>query len=368
MFQEESEFARHVRVLSTEQWGERSAVALVGRHASLLEAQEKALFFAQADAPVLVTGETGSGKEIFARAVYLCSSRRGRPFVSVNCAQFHDNQLISSELFGHRRGSFTGAVGDHKGVFEEADGGVVFLDEVGELSQAAQAMLLRVLGEGEVVRVGESRARRVDVRVVAATNRDLRGMVAAGRFREDLFYRLRFLHLHVPPLRERGDDWRLLADFWLRRLEARSGVEKRLSPASVARLDAYHWPGNVRELRGLMEMCHCLALRDRYIEPVLFEQHLEPDGTPGPVPSAAAAVPRGTTGVLEGEGNFWTRVYEPFMDRELSRSQVRAVVEEGLRRSDWSYKRALRVFGVEPDDYLKFMDFLRNHRLKPERA
>ena len=372
MFQEESDFARHVRVLSTEQWGERHAAALVGRHASLLEAQEKALFFAQADAPVLVTGETGTGKEIFARAVYLCSSRRGAPFVSVNCAQFHDNQLIASELFGHRRGSFTGAVGDHRGVFEEADGGVVFLDEVGELSQAAQAMLLRVLGEGEVVRVGESRARRVDVRVVAATNRDLRAMVAAGQFREDLYYRLRFLHLHVPALRERGDDWRPLTDFCLRRLEARSGVEKLLSPASVARLGAYHWPGNVRELRGLIEMCHCLALRDRLIEPVLFEQHLEPGGAPDLLPSvaavsrvpAAAAIP----GIAEEEGDFWARVYEPFMDRELSRSQVRAVVEEGLRRSNWSYKRALRVFGVEPDDYLRFMDFLRHHRLKPERS
>ncbi|MEW5929398.1 MAG: sigma 54-interacting transcriptional regulator [Gemmatimonadota bacterium] len=373
MFQEESDLARHVRALSAEQWGERGAVALIGRHASLLEAQEKALFFAQADAPVLVTGETGTGKEIFARAVYLCSSRRGAPFVSVNCAQFHDNQLIASELFGHRRGSFTGAVADHRGVFEEADGGVVFLDEVGELSQAAQAMLLRVLGEGEVVRVGESRARRVDVRVVAATNRDLRAMVAGGRFREDLYYRLRFLHLHVPALRERGDDWRLLTDFCLRRLEARSGIDKRLSPASLARLGAHQWPGNVRELRGLMEMCHCLALRDRFIEPHLFEQHLEPAGAPDAAPAAAAVLaPASASGGIpvigEGEGDFWTRVYEPFMDRELSRSQVRAVVEEGLRRSNWSYKRALRVFGVEPDDYLRFMDFLRHHRLKPERS
>ncbi|HEX2187654.1 MAG TPA: sigma-54 factor interaction domain-containing protein, partial [Longimicrobiaceae bacterium] len=203
MFQEESDLARHLRLLSAEQWGERNGVALIGRHARLLEAQEKALFFAQAEAPVLVTGETGTGKELFARAVYLLGSRRGAPFVSVNCAQFGESQLVASELFGHRRGSFTGAVADHRGVFEEADGGVVFLDEVGELSSSAQAMLLRVLGEGEVVRVGESRARRVDVRVVAATNRDLREMVADGRFREDLYYRLRFLHLHVPPLRER---------------------------------------------------------------------------------------------------------------------------------------------------------------------
>lgn len=377
MLQEESDLARHVRILAAEHWGERTAVALIGRHARLLEVQEQALFFAQADAPVLVTGETGTGKELFARAVYLLGTRRGAPFVSVNCAQFGDSQLVASELFGHRRGSFTGAVADHRGVFEEADGGVVFLDEVGELSPSAQAMLLRVLGEGEVVRVGESRARSVDVRVVAATNRDLRAMVAEGRFREDLYYRLRFLHLHVPPLRERGDDWRLVADFLLRRLEARSGIEKRLSPTSVARLAAYHWPGNVRELRGLLEMSHCLALRDRLIEPHLFERHLEPaDGTIAldATPSAAAEAPDllpapgRLAGVLEGGGDFWTQVYQPFMDRELSRSQVRAVVEDGLRLSQWSYKRALRVFGVEPDDYLKFMDFLRHHRLKPERA
>ncbi|HEV2147876.1 MAG TPA: sigma 54-interacting transcriptional regulator [Longimicrobiaceae bacterium] len=373
--QEESDLARHLRCLAAEHWGERGAIALIGRHASLLEAQEKALFFGQADAPVLVTGETGTGKEIFARAVYLCSSRRGAPFVSVNCAHFGDNQLIASELFGHRRGSFTGAVADHRGVFEEADGGVVFLDEVGELSTAAQAMLLRVLSEGEIVRVGESRARRVDVRVVAATNRDLRAMVAAGQFREDLYYRLRFLHLAVPPLRERGDDWRLVSDFFLRRLEARSGIEKRLSPASLSRLGAYHWPGNVRELRGLMEMSHCLSLRDPLIEPHLFEQHLEPDealATEVPTPAAAGApcrlVPDRPAGIGEGEGDFWTRVYEPFMERDLSRTQVRALVEDGLRRSQWSYKRALALFGVAPDDYLKFMDFLRHHRLKPERA
>ena len=374
--EEETELARRIRILSIEQWGERKAAVLIGRHGSLLLALEKIVRFAQADGPVLLQGESGTGKELFAQAAYLLGSRRKRPFIAVNCAQYADGQLIASELFGHRRGSFTGVFTDHRGVFEEADGGVVLLDEVGELSPSAQAMLLRALSEGEILPVGETRARAVNVRVIAATNRDLRALVDAGKFREDLFYRLRFLHLEVEPLRARGNDWELMLGYFVRQLDYRTGQEKRFSDASLERLAEYPWPGNVRELRGVVEGAYCLCTGAAgTIEPHHFEELL--DGVRAGVNGnghGAAAGEGGSRLALEllaqvtaGSGSFWNVVYEPFMERELNRGQVQAVIEEGLRRSNWSYKRALRVFGVASGDYLRFMDFLRHHQLKPPR-
>jgi DNA-binding NtrC family response regulator len=270
-------------------------------------------------------------------------------------------------------------VEDHRGVFEEADGGVVFLDEVGELPPAAQAMLLRVLSEGELVPVGDTRPRTVNVRVVAATNRDLRAMVDAGRFREDLLYRLRFLQLRVPPLRERGDDWRLMVEHYVGRLNASAHAGKRFSDRAYGRLSGYPWPGNVRELRGLVETSFHLCNGTGVIEPAHFEEQLEgaepfkgacaglPGGAASSGPGGPAAVAQLLARMAEGPGDFWSLVYEPFMDRELNRAEVQAVVAEGLRRSSWRYKRALGVFRIAPGDYLKFMDFLRHHRLKPER-
>ena len=378
---DETDLARRVRLMSMERWGERRETVLVGQHASIVGLQERVHRFAQATGPVLITGETGTGKEIFARAIYLLSTRSKKPFFSVNCAQYTESQLIASELFGHKRGSFTGAFEDHRGVFSEADGGVVFLDEVGELTLAAQAMLLRVLSEGELVPVGDTRVRSVNVRVIAATNRDLRTLVAQGRFREDLLFRLRYMQLHVQPLRDRGSDWRLMLDYYVRRLNADTGVERRFSDRSLERLSVYAWPGNVRELRAVVETSHSLCGSAGLMEPSTFEEQLEGgevrpsaavlvSGGGGVVPvyAAPAAAAASLVGRMSGGvGTFWDLVYEPFMDRELNRGEVRAVVEEGLRRSNWSYKRALPVFGVQPDDYLKFMDFLRHHRLKPER-
>jgi transcriptional regulator with GAF, ATPase, and Fis domain len=377
---DETELARRIRLMSLERWGERRETMLVGQHASMLALQERVHRFAQASGPVLITGETGTGKELFARSIYLLSGRSRKPFFSVNCAQYTESQLIASELFGHKRGSFTGAFEEHRGVFTEADGGVVFLDEVGELPLPAQAMLLRVLSEGELVPVGDTRVRSVDVRVIAATNRDLRTLVAQGRFREDLLYRLRHMQLHVPPLRDRGGDWRLMMDHYVRRLNVQTGTERRFSERALDRLARYPWPGNVRELRAVVETSHSLCGGTGVIEPATFEEQLECDGpctctppaspgapaasSPAPAPAAAASL---VERMMEGAGTFWELVHEPFMERELNRCQVRGVIEEGLRRSNWSYKRALQVFGVAQEDYLKFMDFLRHHRLKPER-
>ncbi len=205
------------------------------------------------DTTVLITGETGTGKELIARAIHRRSGRAAKPLVAVNCAAIAAN-LQESELFGHEKGAFTGAVQRRDGRFVLADGGTIFLDEVGEMPMDLQAKLLRVLQDGEVHPVGAARARAVDVRVVAATNRDLERMAAEGTFRADLLYRLNVFPLHMPPLRERGDDVALLAETFARKLAARRGREAApLTPEDRARLKRYDWPGNVRELQNVIE-------------------------------------------------------------------------------------------------------------------
>jgi DNA-binding NtrC family response regulator len=199
--------------------------------------------------PVLIFGETGTGKELVARAVHQASARRR--FLSVNCAAIPD-ALIESELFGHERGAFSGADGRKAGKFELADGGTIFLDEVGDLSLPAQAKLLRVLQEQEFERVGGTETIRVDVRVVAATNQDLDGMIRQGRFREDLYYRLEGIVIRIPPLRERRDDIPLIARYYLELLNAKHSADCRFAEGALARLLTYHWPGNVRELQNMV--------------------------------------------------------------------------------------------------------------------
>ena len=212
------------------------------------------------DVTVLITGESGTGKERIAEALVRASRRAGQPFVRFNCAAV-THELAESELFGHARGAFTGAVKERPGVFGEADHGTLLLDEVGELTPTLQAKLLRALQEGEVRPVGEARPRRVDVRIVAATNRDLKARVASGDFREDLWFRLNVVHLHIPPLRERPEDIDVLARHFLRRAEERFGTGPlSLGPALFQRLHAHAWPGNVRELENAIESLVALSV------------------------------------------------------------------------------------------------------------
>ena len=361
--------ASRIAALSEAAWGRAGIVRMVGASPALADAQTRLDRFARVDRPVLITGESGVGKELFARAAYLLSPRNGRAFVSVNCAQFVDENLLISELFGHKKGAFTGATTDRKGLFEEADGGVLFLDEVGELTPRAQAALLRAIGVGEIVRLGESTARRVDVRVVAATNRDLRAMVADGAFREDLYYRLAPLRLHVPPLRERGDDWQRIAEAYLAGLCRQAGEDRRLGASAVRALAGYSWPGNVREVRGLLDTAFCLCLGDTLeaadVEPELRAEAGELDETTLSLAAGGSGDPYAQ--MSRGQGSFWSVVRDPYLDRELNRDEVRQIVERGLAEAGGSYKRALRAFGLPEAEYLKFMDFLRHHRLKPER-
>jgi DNA-binding NtrC family response regulator/tetratricopeptide (TPR) repeat protein len=224
---------------------------LIGGSAAAVALRDQVARAARAPFPVLIEGESGSGKELVARGIHLSSARRERRFCALNCAALTD-ELVEAELFGHARGAFTGAATERAGLFEEADGGTLFLDEIGELSARAQAKLLRVLQEGEVRRVGENLPRRVDVRVVAATNRRLDEEVAAGRFRADLRFRLDVIRITVPPLRDRPDDIPLLAHHFWREASARVGSQATLGPEALAALARYDWPGNVRELQNVI--------------------------------------------------------------------------------------------------------------------
>jgi DNA-binding NtrC family response regulator len=226
--------------------------ALLGRTPAMTGVYKQIAHAASADAPVLIIGESGTGKELVARAIHQHSNRSSRPFVPINCGALTET-LLESELFGHVKGSFTGAVADDKGVFQTAHTGTVFLDEVGEMSAALQVKLLRVLQEGEVRPVGSSRAVKADVRILAATNVDVERAVADGKFRQDLFYRLGVVIINLPPLRERRDDIPLLIERFLKAASAKAMKQVDLTPAAVEALASYHWPGNVRELENMIE-------------------------------------------------------------------------------------------------------------------
>jgi transcriptional regulator with GAF, ATPase, and Fis domain len=279
---------------------------------------------AESDLPVLVLGETGSGKELIARAVHALSARRGRSFVAHNCGATPDT-LIESELFGHARGAFTGAVADRSGLFEAADQGTLFLDEIGDASPLLQMKLLRALQEGEARRVGDTKVRRLDVRVVSATHRGLEDALGAGAFRADLYYRLNAVRLRLPPLRERGHDVLLLARAFIARAAAACGVEPpAIAPALAARLLAYPWPGNVRELANGCAFAIKVAGARGVVEPAHWpEQAWAPGGARG--------------NGLHAE----TRALE---ERRL---------RETLERTRWNKSRAARALGLSRQGLLK---------------
>ena len=236
---------------------------LIGESEPMKRLEQQIRSAAPSNSRVLISGENGSGKEIVARTLHRLSLRADAPFVDVNCAAIPE-ELIESELFGHRKGAFTGAIDDRKGKFELADGGTLFLDEIGDMSLRTQAKVLRVLQEQVFQRVGGQQAIQVDVRVIAATNKNLEGEIEAGRFRSDLYYRLNVIPIEVPPLRARGDDVVLLAEHFLRRFAAETGqARKALSPSAAAKLRAYPWPGNVRELRNVAERLAILLPGER---------------------------------------------------------------------------------------------------------
>ncbi|HEX2252652.1 MAG TPA: sigma 54-interacting transcriptional regulator, partial [Thermoanaerobaculia bacterium] len=315
---------------------------IVGESPELAAAVTRAARLAPAEVPLLVLGESGTGKELVARAVHGLSARRAGPLVAVNCAALSET-LVLSDLFGHVRGAFTGADRDRAGVFETAAGGTVFLDEIGDLPAAAQGMLLRVLQEGEVRRLGESLPRRIDVRLVAATHRDLATLVADGAFRQDLYYRLKGAVVTLPPLRQRGDDVLHLADHLLAGHpagrppvgEPRAGGDAaapRLTAEARRRLRAHAWPGNVRELQQVLAVAAALAAADGgEIRP----EHLD---LPTPRADAPAA------GYHQQVESFRRRLVTEALEA-TSGHQAQAARRLGLSRQAMSY--LVRELGVE---------------------
>jgi transcriptional regulator with PAS, ATPase and Fis domain len=284
---------------------------------------------------VLVRGATGTGKELVARAIHEESPRSGRPFIAVNCSALAEG-LLESELFGHARGAFTGAVGERKGIFEEAAGGSVFLDEIGDISPGMQARLLRVLQEREVTRVGTSRALPVDVRVVAATHQDLEAMVEEGRFRADLYFRLKVFQIRIPPLRERPDDIPVLAAAavaaWNERTSDPSRRVAGCSDEAIALLREYDWPGNVRELMAAVEHA-CIVCEGNRILP----WHL-PEEIRDPVPGAAGG---DRDADRDRRGSDLGRRYQaPDPDTE------REIIRQALEEAEGNRTRAAEILGM----------------------
>lgn len=314
---------------------------IIGTSKAMVTLYEDVMAVADTSATVLLQGPTGTGKELLAHAIHYRSGRRESPFVRVNCAAIPET-LLESELFGHERGAFSGAIRQHRGKFEQADGGTILLDEIGEIDPFMQVKLLRILENGEFQRVGGSQTIRVDVRVVAATNKDLRQEVREGRFREDLFYRLNVVALMVPPLRDRRGDIPLLADHFLRKYAERNNRPlPNLHSHAMEMLAAYHWPGNVRQLEHTLERAVILC-RDGEIREVEL-----PSDMPTLSEEPTTVLPPLGTTLQEALAEFERAVLIAAL-RESKGVQARAARRLGLSRSNLSYR--INRLGIQVRD------------------
>ena len=328
----------HVPLVDTRTaWRDRHAPGIIGEDERLLEVFRVLERIAPTDATVLIQGESGTGKELIARAIHAASRRCNAPFIPVNCAAIPDT-LIESELFGHSRGAFSGATRDRNGLFAAADGGTLFLDEIGEMSPAAQAKLLRVLQDGEFARIGETRLRRVDVRIVTATNRDIEVMIAGGRFRSDLYYRLNTIPVRLPSLRERTDDIPRLARHFLQRSAARLGRDEvpHFSDRALEFLRTCPWRGNIRELEHAIEQIVALHGDGDVIGCDTLPSTLLANSTAA---TPTASGPSGSPYIFElpPEGVDLTELKSQF---EIE------MIKQALVRADGNKSRAARMLGL----------------------
>lgn len=303
---------------------------------------------AASDATALITGESGTGKELVARAIYSHSGRSEQPFLAINCAAIPE-QLLESELFGHERGAFTGATGQRIGKFEQCNGGTIFLDEIGDMTPATQTKILRVLQSGTFERVGGNVPIKVDVRVIAATNKPLEQAVAARQFREDLFYRLNVVRIPMPPLRERKDDIRLLVDYFLRKLAREQQTQPRsLSTGVLRALEKYHWPGNVRELENVVRRALVVAKGDAIL---LTDLPAEITGA-GAAPTVMATssstgpMPTGDAGDLVGLARQIFKMVRKDPKLKVIPSVERVLVTEALRETSNNQVQAAKLLGI----------------------
>ena len=336
----------------------KDARTIIGEHPSMKTLFSHIKRAALTDATVLIFGESGTGKELVAQALHDYGRRSHGPMTPVNCGAL-PKELIESELFGHRQGSFTGAVRDKPGLFEAASGGTLFLDEIGALSLDLQVRLLRVLQERKVRRVGETRERAVDVRIVAATNQPLEDLVAKGLFREDLYHRLNVYYLEIPPLRERRTDIPHLTQFFLDSFNQRWESGKTLSARARLHLSRYDYPGNVRELENILESAYHLS--DETIDLSEVSSRLARRKTKS---SRAEMLAGLVERIVDGHADFWDDVRDVYLRRDLTREDIRQIVSLGLEACGGSYQRLVHYFGLPKEDYKKFLSFLSNHGCK----
>ncbi len=330
---------------------------IIGRSRKIQEVCTQIEMAATSNATVLIEGESGTGKELVARAIHENSSRSDASLITVDCGAIPDT-LIESELFGSRRGSFTGATNDRAGLIEAAHKGTLFLDEISNTSPSLQIRLLRVLQEKEVRRIGDAKGRTVDVRLIAATNSNLESLVEKGQFRQDLFYRLNVLHITIPPLRKRKEDIPDIARVFLARLNKTNKTRKRFSTAALEQLTTGHYRGNVRELQNMVERAYLLAAESNTIKQVV-------------VNSASAGqdtdeIDRWFKDLREGRIDFWSAIHNRYKKRDISREKVIALMELGLRETHGSYKSVATLFHVGHHEYRRFMDFLRRNHCQPD--
>jgi len=323
----------------------------------ILERAERAS--ARRGSKILITGETGVGKDVVARYIHASSPDAKRPFVAVNCAGLPDT-LLESELFGHVKGSFTGAYRDKPGKLRQAHGGTIFLDEVGEMTPRMQALLLRFLDTGEVQRVGEDEHHadiKVNARVITATNRDLPQLASQGLFRQDLLFRIRVVHLHVPPLRERREDIRPLVHHFIERL----APALRLTNAAWDAIGSYHWPGNVRELQNVIEQLASVASDGAVDVDELPWANIALAGGRMRRERRRPIADELLTQIAAGHGTFWDQVYDTFISRDLTRHNLRDFIALALERSGGSYRDMLQLLRLPDSDYKRLLKFLSHH-------
>jgi transcriptional regulator with PAS, ATPase and Fis domain len=310
---------------------------MIGNSEAMKQLIERVRAASRVVGSILVMGETGSGKELVARAIHENSLRNNGRFIAVDCGALPED-LIESELFGYRRGAFTTAMTDKPGLFELANGGTLFLDEIANTSRRFQAKLLRALQEREIRRLGDVKARSVDIRVIAATNCDLRRLIQRGEFREDLFYRLSVFSIQVPPLRDRLDDIPMLAEFILQ-------GRRRISRNALLKLQSYGYPGNVRELENIVESAIYTGESDTIEDRDIV------------LPDETLYVSQNELQVV----NFWDSIARPYAERHITRDYVEQVIRRGLVQAEGSYRRLVRLFNLPATDYKRFMDFIRRH-------
>ncbi|MEJ2111517.1 MAG: sigma-54 dependent transcriptional regulator [Acidobacteriota bacterium] len=332
---------------------------IIGRSAAAEALRDRIAIVAASPVDVLILGESGTGKELVAKAIHRTGRRCSGQFVAVDCGALSDN-LAEAELFGYRKGSFTGAAENRQGLLEAANGGMLFLDEISNLPWSSQTKMLRVLEEREVRRIGDTVARKIDVQIIAATNRDLLTEIEEGRFREDLYYRLKKMDVRVPPLRERREDVPLLIHFFMKQIaEDETALPKSVSSRAMAMLESYSYPGNIRELRNVVSWAYYSSPG-----PVIDVEDLPPEirrDIPEAFKPDSDLDLRLYRDILKGKGTFQASIKEPFLNHKFGVSVVRGVVRRALQDTKGRYRDALERLRVPHRSYAVTMQFLKRH-------